>query len=139
DQIQTPDQLKAITTIPLLGRVEQGRFERGQPLSSWNFQANYSFSEWSFMARAGRYGEITSFNNNVVQDQTFSSVWVVDAEAAYNIMKGLTLGVGVNNLFDQYPDKIIKVNSFFGILPYSSMSPSGYNGRYVYSRINFSL
>ena len=139
DQIQTPAQLTAITTIPLLGRVEQGRFERGQPLSSWNFQANYSVSEWNFMARAERYGETISFNNTAIQDQTFSSVWVVDAEAAYNILKGLTFGVGVNNLFDQYPDKILKVNSFFGILPYSSMSPSGYNGRYVYSRINFSL
>ncbi|NJD22123.1 MAG: TonB-dependent receptor [Melioribacter sp.] len=139
DQIQTPDQIKAITTIPLLGRVEQGRFERGQPLSSWNFQANYSISEWSFMARAARYGEITSFNNNVIQDQTFSTVWVVDAEAAYNIIKGLTLAVGVNNLLDKYPDKVLKINSNSGILPYSSLSPSGYNGRYVYSRINFSL
>ena len=139
DQIQTPAELQAITTIPLLGRVEQGRFERGQPLSSWNFQANYSVAEWNFMARAERYGEITLFNSNPVQDQTFSSVWVVDAEAAYNIMKGLTLGVGVNNLFDQYPDKALKINSFFGILEFSGMSPSGFNGRYVYTRINYSL
>lgn len=139
DQIQTPAQLQAVTTIPLLGRVEQGRFERGQPLSSWNFQANYSVSDWNFMGRAERYGEITVFNNNAAQDQTFSSVWVVDAEAAYTLMKGLTLGVGVNNLFDQYPDKVLKINSFFGILEFSGMSPSGFNGRYVYTRINYSM
>ncbi|MFA3781960.1 TonB-dependent receptor domain-containing protein [Melioribacteraceae bacterium 4301-Me] len=139
DKIQTPAQLQSITTIPLLGRVEQGRFERGQPLSSWNFQANYSIYNFSFMARLQRYGQVTSFNNDPTRDQTFSPIWLVDAEASYKIIKELTIAIGANNLFDVYPDKVIKINSFNGILPFTSMLPSGFNGRYVYSRLSFSI
>jgi iron complex outermembrane receptor protein len=139
DKINTPPQLAALTTIPLLGRVEQGRFERGQPLSSWNFQATYNISDWNILARAIRYGSITGFNNDPLRDQTYGPVWVVDAEVAYNLIKNLTIAIGANNLFDAYPDKVIKVNSFNGILPFTSLQPSGFNGRYVYSRLNYSL
>lgn len=139
DKINTPPQLAALTTIPLLGRVEQGRFERGQPLSSWNFQATYGISDWNILARAIRYGTITLFNNNPIQDQTFSPVWVVDLEVAYSLMKNLTLAIGANNILDAYPDKAIKINSFNGILPFTSLLPSGFNGRYVYTRLNYSL
>lgn len=139
DQIQTPAELQAVTTIPIIGRVEQGRFERGQPLSSWNFQGNYSLSGWNILLRAVRFGTVTVFSTNPIQDQTLASVWIADAEVSYNILKNLTLAVGANNIFDQYPDKVLKVNSTNGILPYSIYSPSGFNGRYVYSRLNFSL
>lgn len=139
DDIQTPPELRSLTTIPLIGRVEQGRFERGQPLSSWNFQITYNISGWNFLVRTERFGAVTSLNNNSVQDQIFSPVWYVDTEVAYIIFKNLTFAIGANNLFDQYPDKVLKINSFNGILDYTSMLPSGFNGRYIYSRLNYSL
>lgn len=139
EDIQTPPELKSLTTIPLIGRVEQGRFERGQPLSSWNFQATYNIAGWNFLVRTERFGSVTSMNNDPIRDQTYSPVWFADAEVAYNVFKNLTLAIGVNNLFDQYPDKVLKINSFNGILDYTSMLPSGFNGRYIYSRLNYSL
>ncbi|MDR3625946.1 MAG: TonB-dependent receptor, partial [Ignavibacteriaceae bacterium] len=139
DQINTPAVLQSLTTTPLLGRVEVGRIERGQPLSSINFQANYSISKWSFLVRTIRYGVITVYNTNTAQDQTFRSLWTFDAEASYEIIKGLTFAIGGNNIFDTYPDKVLKINSTSGILPYSQSSPSGFDGRYVYTRLNFSI
>jgi iron complex outermembrane receptor protein len=137
--IVTPPELQAVTTTPILGRVEQGRIESGQPTSSWNLQGNYSISNWSFLLRAIRYGEITVYNTIPAQDQTFRSLWTADAEVSYEIVKGISFAIGGNNIFDIYPDKVLKINSTNGILPYSSSSPSGYDGRYIYSRINISI
>jgi hypothetical protein len=43
--------------------------------------------------------------------------------------------VGVQNLFDEFPDLNTPVNSFNGIQTYPSPSPSGMNGRFLYGRL----
>ena len=139
--ITTPSQLIAITSIPLVGRSAQGTIEKSQPTTSWNFMGNYALGAWNFNARVLRFGSITVFSSDVSgnRDQTYNPVWTVDAEVSYRFSNNITLAVGSNNLFDAYPDKNLKINSFNGIFQYSSYGPAGYNGRYVYSRINFSL
>jgi len=139
DQIITPAEIQSLTTTPILGRVEQGRIEQGQPRSTWNLQGTYSIYDFSFLLRAVRFGEITGYNSIPAQDQTYKASWVEDVEVSYAILKNLSLSVGANNIFDSYPDKVLKINSFNGILDYSSSSPSGYNGRYIYTRVNFSI
>lgn len=139
DEIVTPSQISAITTIPLMGRVEQGRIEKGQPLTSWNFMANYNYDRFGFMVRVMRYGEFSTFNNDPARDQTYGNVWNADVDLSYKLMQQLTIAVGSNNIFDTYPDKTIKINSFNGIFPYSSLTPSGFNGRFIYARLNVSM
>ncbi len=139
DEIQTPAELKQITDIPLLGRVEQGRIEKGQPLSSWDFAVSYTYDRFNSTLRLHRYGEFTSYNQDPVRDQTFGTVWHTNIDFAYELMSQLTLAVGVNNIFDAYPDKNLKRNSFNGIFPYSNFTPSGYNGRYIYTRLKLNL
>jgi len=138
DKIQTPTQLAAVTSIPLLGRVEQGRIEKGQPLTSWNFTASYSVKKFTATAKLIRYGEFTSFNSDPTRDQTFGNVWHTNIDLAYQLLPNLSIAVGSNNIFDAYPDKNLKRNSFYGIFPYSGFSPSGFNGRFVYARLSFS-
>jgi iron complex outermembrane receptor protein len=138
-QITTPVELQAVTSTPILARVEQGRIELGQPKSSWNLQGNYALHNWNFLLRAVRYGTITAYNSNPLQDQTYAALWTVDTEVSYQIIKGISVALGGNNLFDKYPDKVLKKNSNTGILDYSSSSPSGYNGRYIYSRLSISI
>ncbi len=139
DEIKTPSEIKAITDIPLMGRVEQGRIEKGQPLSSWNFMANYNYDKFGATFRLLRYGEFSIFNNDPKRDQTYGNVWNADIDLSYSLMQQLTLAVGVNNIFDTYPDKTVKRNSFNGIFPYSGLSPSGFNGRFLYTRLRLSL
>ncbi len=139
--ITTPSEIKAITTIPLLGRVAQGTIEDGQPTTSWNFMGNYSYNAWNLNVRVMRYGTFIIYQSDVSgnRDQTFSPVWTTDAEISYRFNKDISLAVGGNNLFDAYPDKVLKANSFNGIFQYTGYSPSGYNGRYIYTRVNFSM
>lgn len=52
----------------------------------------------------------------------------------------VTLAVGADNVFDIYPNRLPNVagftpNSYF--LPYSSLSPFGFNGRFLYGRVAF--
>jgi len=147
DAIQTPDVLKNYTGKVLFGRVEQGRFEHGQPRQKHNLTANFDLDRFSIMTRAIFYGEVTSFNSGDpnpatginLRDETFGAKWINDVEVSYQLMGDISWAIGANNLFDIYPDKQLKANSFNGIFPYAGLSPFGFFGRNIYTRLNFSL
>ncbi len=147
DAIVTPAVLQGITSVPLFGRVEQGRIEEGEPHQKYNFQANYDVKAWGFMVRTQRFGAVTSFNSGApdpatginLRDQTFGAKWLTDLEISYKLRRGINLSVGSDNVFDVYPDKQLKRNSFNGIFPYNGLSPFGFFGRTIYSRLNVSL
>jgi iron complex outermembrane recepter protein len=44
----------------------------------------------------------------------------------------------VDNALNIHPDKNIANNSNNGTLPYSTFSPFGYNGAYVYGKVRYS-
>lgn len=77
-------------------------------------------------------------------DISLSPKWVVDLEVRFNPMEQLQLAIGANNLLDEYPDRLpfgtvggvnFGLNNAF--LPYSSQSPFGFSGRFLYGRISF--
>ena len=140
DEITTPPELKAVTDIPLLGRSWQGRIEKGQPLTSWIFMENYNLGKFGITLREQRYGEFSIINQtDPTRDQTFGNVWYTDVDLSYKVTNQITISAGVNNLFDAYPDKNLKKNSFYGIFMFSNLAPSGYNGRFVYTHINLNF
>ena len=47
------------------------------------------------------------------------------------------LAAGVENVFDNFPDKNITLNNNFGIFTYPRNAPFGFNGTYVYLRTTF--
>jgi len=70
--------------------------------------------------------------------QTIGSAGVFDAELGYLLPRNLNISLGVRNLFDKYPDRLNADNSF-GIFLYPQPSPFGYNGRYVYTRVEMAF
>ena len=50
----------------------------------------------------------------------------------------LNVSIGARNLLDQYPGRLNPDNSF-GIFLYPQPSPYGYNGRFVYTRVEVTL
>ena len=46
------------------------------------------------------------------------------------------IAVGANNLFDIYPDPLTIANNSTGAVAFPYYSPFGFNGRYLYGRIN---
>jgi len=70
------------------------------------------------------------------RDQTFGDEWTLDLSASYEF-DNWNFTVGVDNVFDSYPDEVIYQNSTFGQLPYSASSPFGFNGAFLYARIAY--
>jgi iron complex outermembrane receptor protein len=138
--IPAPAELRALDQPALVDRVRVGDFEVAQPDSKLLLQANYELSAWSFLVRTNRYGEVTSrAASDPLRDQTFGAEWLTDLEVAYVVRDGVRLAVGANNVFDVYPEKQLKRNSFNGIFPYNGFSPFGFFGRFVYTRVNVRL
>ena len=66
--------------------------------------------------------------------QRIGSAGLLDLELGYLLPGNLNLAIGAKNLFDKYPDRLNADNSF-GIFLYPQPSPYGYNGRFVYTRV----
>ena len=77
-------------------------------------------------------------------DQTFSAKWITDFTLSAQLLKQLMLTVGVNNIFNVYPDKVY-VNprndpNNFSVDPnlsYTSSLDNSNRGRYLYNPNQF--
>nr|WP_317048638.1 TonB-dependent receptor [Chryseobacterium carnipullorum] len=79
---------------------------------------------------------ITGFNEH----QQIGDKIITDLSLGYQFTKNVGLTVGVNNLFDIYPDKNLPASTNNDQFVYSrSTSQFGQNGRYVFSRLNFNF
>ncbi|WP_369943599.1 TonB-dependent receptor plug domain-containing protein [Xanthomonas medicagonis] len=127
------------STQTTLGRDEIGRLEDSFPKDKIILSGTWKLQHWDFNLAATRYGDFTVRNSaSAARDQTYDANWVVDASASFKPSSNWTLTLGADNLLDQYPDKTTNlVNSTYGMLPYSNYSPYGFNGAYVYGRINY--
>ena len=141
----TPTALKDFKEA-LFGRVERARIEKGQPQDNVVLSANYTLRKLGLVARTQRYGAVTSYGTplNGSLDQTFGAKWITDFGSAYTLQQRYTLTIGVDNVFDVYPDRNNNPgnptttnggNANFGIFPYSGISPFGFNGRFVYTKV----
>jgi iron complex outermembrane receptor protein len=148
---QTPAQL-GDQNEALFGRVERGRVEEGQPRDNFLASADYTFRKLGAVVRTQRFGEVTArlapSPTNLPLEQTFRAKWITDVSASYKLVSRLTLTVGADNVLDVYPDQNNNLgnvrtgltgNSNTGIFPYSQLSPFGFNGRFVYTRLSVGL
>jgi iron complex outermembrane recepter protein len=150
------DKPGALTAIPgvnaadidLFSRIEQVRVEKGQPSSKLNLSADYSWEWLGVTLGTVRYGSVIlpgTSNANALDDVKLDAKWLVNTEARFKVLKQFQVAVGVDNLFDTYPTKLpvgqipgapvgtrYSINNYF--LPYSTFSPFGFNGRYLYAR-----
>ena len=151
--IATPPQL-GNRGEALFGRAERGRIEVGQPRDNVLLSALYDWRRLGVTLRTQRFGEVTSVNplsaNPATQarDQVFGAKWVSDVSLNARLANRATLTIGADNVFDVYPDQNDQLgnpranfagNSNFGIFPYSGLTPFGFNGRFVYTRVTLGL
>jgi iron complex outermembrane receptor protein len=148
----TPAELRAFQEN-LFGRVERTRIERGNPRDNLFVSGNYSAGGLGFTARTQRYGEVsiagvTPTNATGTLDQTFGAKWITDFSLSYTLLRRYSLTVGADNVFDVYPDRNVNPGdpqtsnggiSNFGIFPYNGISPFGFNGRFVYTKLSLGL
>jgi iron complex outermembrane receptor protein len=131
--VATPPQLAGFDSV-LFDRIERRRIECGQPRDNARLGGDWRRSPFGINVNVARYGSFCSFTLNPADDQEYAAKWLTDVEASYRTV-GYTLAVGVENLFDVFPDRNTTVNSFNGIQTFPSQSPFGMNGRTVYARV----
>ncbi len=136
--IPTPQQLQNLN-VSILDRSAQGLLTVAQPKTNVNFTIDYRYKNFDVTLRNTRFGEVTSWSNDPARDQTYSAKWLTDLDLAYTINKKYTIGLGANNLFNIYPDRVMTQNSFYGIYQYSGISPFGFNGAFYYARFTINL
>ncbi|WP_395345534.1 TonB-dependent receptor plug domain-containing protein [Ningiella sp. W23] len=103
-----------------------------------NTRANVSWSHtdgpFRTLLRANYYGGWDDTGNGV---DDISAEVLIDAELAYQYSEHLELVVGVDNLFDTYPDENPSAGSLGQL--YSEASPFGFNGGmwYLQARVSY--
>lgn len=123
----------------------KGYLANSTPRSKLILSELYNIGNWGVTATLTRYGSYTSYVSSLasynvatgVVDQTFSPKWLLDLAVNYRL-NNWTFTVGADDALDTYPDRNIANNSNNGTLPYSTFSPFGYNGAYVYGKVRYS-
>ncbi|MCS6986265.1 MAG: TonB-dependent receptor [Sphingomonadaceae bacterium] len=144
-----PGALNQVPGIVLFGRLESLRIERGQPVDRVNLVLDYERARFGFTLRANRFGEVLSPGLDPLNDLLMEPRWVSDLETRVRPLPRLELALGADNLFNTYPTRApvglapdpatgqlraLSVNNYF--LPFSSFSPFGFNGRFLYLRVS---
>jgi len=146
------------TAQRLFARQESYRLTDGQPKNKLNIGLDWDYDNFGLTLRTNRYGEVflpssfsTAANNNnialapgsVPGDIFLSPKWVTDLEFRFKPVESVSVAFGANNILDTYPDRlpfgtVDGVNYGFNnsFLPYSSQSPFGFSGRFVYGRVS---
>lgn len=146
------------TAQRLFARQESYRLTDGQPKNKLNVSLDWDYDNVGMTLRTNRYGEVflpsgfsTAANNNnialvpgdVPGDNFLSPKWVTDLEFRFKPVESISIAFGANNLLDVYPDRLpfgtvngVSYGFNNSFLPYSSQSPFGFSGRFVYGRVS---
>jgi iron complex outermembrane receptor protein len=150
--------LAQIPNLILFGRVEGIRFTDGQPKDKLVLSADGSVGPVAISARTTRYGRVTapgaatpianplSVTDAGPDDLILRPKFVSDLELRYTFKEHATFAIGANNLFDVYPEAFPRGNRPTSVggqypvsnyyVPFSTFSPFGFNGRFLYGRFS---
>ncbi|MFN5582122.1 TonB-dependent receptor domain-containing protein [Gemmatimonas sp.] len=151
--VNTPAQLGNLSEV-LFGRAERGRIEVGQPRNNLVMNGSYEKGDFTFTLRGQRFGAVTGRQATAaagarqVPDLQLSPKFITDVSASYKLFKRTQVTMGADNVFDVYPDRITDLGDVatgysgqgtFGVYRFSGLSPFGFNGRFLYLRMGYSL
>ncbi len=117
--------------------------ERGQPRQHHVIAADYTAGAWNLNTRANYYGEVQGQGFTAPFIQTWEAKWLVDLSLRYSFTKRLSVGLGMNNVFDTYPTEWDKTKAFpfpqLGFTHCWETCPVGINGRSGYARVDYAF
>jgi iron complex outermembrane receptor protein len=139
DVTRTPSTTVLPTPTSLFARQATLRFEEGTPERKLTLQGDWSKNQWGATLRTTLYDNVLSPGSAAdgSGDWRTGAQGIVDLEARYRFDAGLTVSLGADNLFDQYPDQVPPNLNTSGGNPWSSFSPFGFNGRFLYGRVAY--
>ena len=122
----------------LFGRVAQITLEDGQPKEKVTFQTTWDYGFFGATFRGTYYGAVVSPGTTPAGDIFLGQKTLFDLEGRFNVAKGFQFAVGAENILDEYPDSTPASINTSGATSFSSYSPFGFNGRFVYARATYS-
>jgi iron complex outermembrane receptor protein len=115
--------------------------EEGQPGAQHVLTGTYARDAWSVTGRGNYFGSVSGEGFTPGVKQTWSGEWLFDLSFRYEITDALSVTVGGNNIFDNYPDEWDEEEGFpfpqLGFTYCWETCPFGINGGYYYTRLDF--
>ena len=138
--VRTPRRLSEDFGSSIFGREARLELTKERPENRLNLDATYEEGPFTVTLGTTRYGETLVPDDTPQEDFTLSDEWVVDLSTSYSFLdERATITVGSRNVLDNYPDRTPDGEDFFGMFPFSTASPFGFNGRYVYSKLKVTI
>lgn len=109
--------------------------ERSRPRTKVVLSGSWMIEQLALLVRASHFG--STQHNTPFGQQEHSPEWLLDVDIEYALSDRLRVAVGGNNVFDNYPDRTVYGNSYFGNLPYDVVAPIDMNGAYYYARVAY--
>jgi iron complex outermembrane receptor protein len=130
------DALGAIF-VRLNRSATKGLLADSAPRSKVILTETYNNGHWTLTGSATRYGRITSYGStSYLDDQVYPHKWLFDLALSYD-RDNWTFTVGGDNVFDTYPARTREDSDQNGVFPYSSSSPFGFQGAFVYGKVTY--
>lgn len=124
--------------LVLIGRDRQGDFTVGTPRNKFIANVAWEKGPAAINLRATRYGSVTQVNASAAgPDARIDPKVIFDLDASYKLTSGIKVGVGANNMFNIYPNKLPASLQGNGFSLYNAYSPYGVSGGFYYARLSF--
>ena len=122
----------------IIGDTRVRQLEDNLPDQRFALTAHHVQGNWRFLARVNYFGEYfeAHLDDGTLPIEVGSAV-TVDAELGFNFTDSLSVTLGAQNLFDEFPDD----NPWSDIVGavYPVTSPMGFNGGFWYLRANYTV
>jgi iron complex outermembrane receptor protein len=111
-------------------------FEQSLPTHNAAASATYGWGPFKLVGRARYYGQWTDSSGNTSGDifQEFGAITFVDVMFGYDITANVSVALGAENVFDEYPDEA--TNQANRGLIYSRNAPYDTDGGQYYLRLD---
>jgi iron complex outermembrane recepter protein len=134
---RVPTSTSVLAPAPtLFNRQRILTFEEGTPDTKIAGSVDWDLGSWSASARATYYASVTQPGTTPAGDLFTGDKTVVDLSGSYQVTDRVGLTLGVDNVFDEYPDFTPASLNSNGVLGFPFYSPFGFNGRYAYARVS---
>ncbi|MEO7068573.1 MAG: TonB-dependent receptor [Rhodanobacter sp.] len=115
----------------------KGLLADSAPRSKLILTEDYRLGDWGLTGTLTRYGRITEYGStSYLDDIVYPNKWLLDLAANYT-RDHWTFTLGADNVLNTYPKRTPESDDQNGAFPYSSSSPFGFQGAYVYGKVAY--
>lgn len=137
DAINLPPLLDGLDDT-LFDQQEQIRMTESVPSSSGSLGLTHERGNWSTHLQVSYFGTYDIYYSSGTE--TYGPDWITDVTVNYHWSDKVTVSLGAQNVFSDYPDMRSEGNQFNGIFKYPlTNSPIGFNGGYFFTELRYTF